>query len=48
VTASTRFIFNKSTGSLSFDIDGSGSTAAIQIASLTTNLNLTEDNIFVG
>ncbi|MEA5575243.1 Calx-beta domain-containing protein [Anabaena sp. UHCC 0451] len=47
-TASTRFIFNKPSGGLYFDIDGSGSTAAVQIASLTANLNLTGDNIFVG
>jgi Ca2+-binding RTX toxin-like protein len=48
VTASTRFIFDKPTGNLYFDVDGSGITAATQIASLTANLNLTEDNIFAA
>jgi Ca2+-binding RTX toxin-like protein len=48
VTASTRFIFDKPTGKLFFDIDGSGSNSSVQFASLTANLGLTEDNIFVA
>jgi Ca2+-binding RTX toxin-like protein len=48
VTATTRFIFDKPTGKLYFDIDGSGSNAYIQLASLTANLGFTEDNIFVA
>ncbi len=48
VTANTRFIFDKPTGNLFFDIDGSGSNSSVQFASLTANLGLTEDNIFVA
>jgi Ca2+-binding RTX toxin-like protein len=48
VSTTTRFIFDKPTGKLFFDLDGNGATAAIQIASLTANLNLTEDNIFAA
>ena len=48
VTANTRFIFDKPTGKLFFDIDGSGSNSSVQFASLTANLGLTADNIFVA
>jgi C1A family cysteine protease len=48
VTATTRFIFDKPTGKLYFDIDGNGSNAPVQLASLTANLGFTEDNIFVA
>jgi Ca2+-binding RTX toxin-like protein len=48
VTANTRFIFDKPTGKLYFDIDGSGSNSSVQFASLTANLGLTADNIFVA
>jgi Ca2+-binding RTX toxin-like protein len=47
VTTNTRFIFDQPTGKLFFDIDGSGSSSSVQFASLTPNLGLTEDNIFV-
>jgi len=45
-TTSHRFIFNKPTGQLFFDVDGNGSGVAQLLANLTPNLNLTEDNIF--
>jgi Ca2+-binding RTX toxin-like protein len=48
VTANTRFIFDKPTGKLFFDIDGSGSNSSVQFASLTANLGLTADNIFAA
>ena len=48
ITPSTRFIFDKPTGKLYFDIDGSGSNASVQLASLTANLGFTADNIFVA
>ena len=48
ITPSTRFIFDKPTGKLYFDIDGSGSNASVQLASLTANLGLTADNIFAA
>ncbi|ODV39770.1 Alkaline phosphatase [Microcystis aeruginosa NIES-98] len=47
-TASHRFIFNKPTGQLFFDVDGNGSGAARLLATLTPNLNLTADNIFAA
>ncbi|CCI12466.1 Similar to tr/Q12JK6/Q12JK6_SHEDO Peptidase S8 and S53 [Microcystis aeruginosa PCC 9806] len=47
-TASHRFIFNKPTGQLFFDVDGNGSSVRTLLATLTPNLNLTEDNIFAA
>jgi Ca2+-binding RTX toxin-like protein len=47
-TASHRFIFNKPTGQLFFDVDGNGSSVQTLLATLTPNLNLTEDNIFAA
>jgi len=44
-TSSQRFIYNNATGSLSFDVDGNGSTAPVQFASLATNLALTYQDI---
>lgn len=43
---SDRFIYNSDTGSLSFDVDGSGTAKAFQLAKLPTNLALTNQNIF--
>jgi Ca2+-binding RTX toxin-like protein len=45
--SSDRFIYNNSTGSLFFDVDGTGATAQIQIAQLATGLSLTRNDIFV-
>jgi Ca2+-binding RTX toxin-like protein len=42
-----RIVYNKKTGALSYDADGSGSKAAIKIATLTKNLKLTEKDFFV-
>lgn len=44
-TSSNRFIYNKNTGSLSFDSDGNGAAAGIKIADLTPNLALTRADI---
>jgi len=44
-TSSQRFIYNNATGSLSFDVDGNGSSASVQFASLATNLALTYQDI---
>ncbi|ASC72701.1 Iron-regulated protein FrpC [Halomicronema hongdechloris C2206] len=38
--ASDRFVYNQNTGSLAFDVDGSGSQAAVQFANLAIGLNL--------
>jgi Ca2+-binding RTX toxin-like protein len=45
--AAHRFIYTSTTGALSFDVDGSGGTAATQFATLKTNLLLTNTDIFV-
>lgn len=42
-----RFIYTKSTGSLFFDGDGTGVTGQVQLATLSTNLALTNNDIFV-
>jgi Ca2+-binding RTX toxin-like protein len=47
VDASDRFIYNSTTGALSFDVDGAGGAAQVQIASLSRGLALTNDDIFV-
>lgn len=44
---SDRFIYNKGTGGLFFDIDGTGATEQLQFAQLSTNLALTKSDIFV-
>jgi Ca2+-binding RTX toxin-like protein len=44
---SDRFIYNKNTGALFFDGDGTGSSAQIQIAQLQTGLSLTHQDIVV-
>ncbi|WP_201865142.1 calcium-binding protein [Microvirga soli] len=40
-------IYNKKTGVLSYDVDGSGSKQAIEIAQLSKNLNMTYKDLFV-
>jgi Ca2+-binding RTX toxin-like protein len=45
--ANDRFIYDQSTGSLFFDVDGSGSQSAVQFASLSKGLNLTSSDITV-
>lgn len=44
---SDRFIYNKGTGGLFFDIDGTGATGQLQFAQLSANLALTKSDIFV-
>lgn len=45
--ASDRFIYNRTTGALLFDSDGTGAIASIQFAQLSTGLALTNNDIFV-
>ena len=47
VNASNRFIYNQSTGSLFFDADGSGTQAALKVATLSNNAHLTHADIVV-
>ncbi|MDX2211792.1 MAG: calcium-binding protein [Oculatellaceae cyanobacterium bins.114] len=42
----TRFIYNPITGSLWFDIDGTGATPQVQLATLSTGLQLTHRDFF--
>ena len=44
---SDRFIYNKSTGALFFDSDGTGATGQVQFAKLSTGLAMTNADIFV-
>ncbi|WP_144051421.1 peptidylprolyl isomerase [Geminocystis herdmanii] len=46
-TSAHRFIYNSSTGGLFFDVDGSGATSAVQFATLSTGLALTNADIVV-
>ncbi|MFD1331152.1 M10 family metallopeptidase C-terminal domain-containing protein, partial [Methylopila musalis] len=46
--ASDRLIYHKSSGSLFYDADGTGSIAAIKIATLTSNPTLSASDIFVS
>ncbi len=45
--ANDRIIYNKTTGALLFDKDGLGGAAAIQFATITPNLTLTNADFFV-
>ncbi|NEZ56742.1 M10 family metallopeptidase [Adonisia turfae] len=45
--ANDRVLYNSSTGALSFDIDGSGSTKAVQIATLSAGTSLTRSDFVV-
>ena len=45
--ASERFIYNKSTGTLLFDVDGIGGTGQVQFATLSAGLAMTNNDIFV-
>ncbi|HEY8383504.1 MAG TPA: hypothetical protein VIL09_15255 [Microvirga sp.] len=45
--ANDRVVYNKKTGALFYDADGTGSAAAIQIATLTKNLKMTHKDFFV-
>jgi Ca2+-binding RTX toxin-like protein len=42
-----RLIYNKKTGALSYDADGTGSQAQVQIAKLSKNLKMTHKDFFV-
>jgi Ca2+-binding RTX toxin-like protein len=46
IDPSDRFLYNVSTGELFFDSDGSGTAAAVVIATLTDQPNLSASNIF--
>jgi len=45
--SSHRIIYNETTGGLFYDADGSGKGAAVQIALLGVNTDLTHDDIFI-
>jgi len=45
--ASDRLIYNKTTGALLFDSDGTGATEQEQFATLSTGLAMTNADIFV-
>ncbi|MGL5075394.1 MAG: calcium-binding protein, partial [Waterburya sp.] len=45
--SSDRFIYDNTTGALFFDVDGNGSTAQLQLATLNTGLALTNQDIVV-
>jgi Ca2+-binding RTX toxin-like protein len=47
VDSSDRFIYDSSNGSLWFDRDGTGSNSQVKIATLSTGLSLTTDDILV-
>jgi Ca2+-binding RTX toxin-like protein len=46
-TGSDRFIYDTDTGNLFFDVDGTGATAQVLLATLSTGLALTKDDIFI-
>ena len=46
-SATQRFVYNSSTGNLSYYSDGSGSNAPVSIAILSSNLALTNQDIIV-
>jgi Ca2+-binding RTX toxin-like protein len=45
--SSDRFIYNDDNGALSFDVDGAGGASRVQIATLSTDLALTNNDILV-
>ncbi len=45
--ATDRFIYNSATGDLFFDRDGTGAAAQVQIAALSANLAMTNNDIFL-
>ena len=47
VDVSDRVIYDATTGALSYDADGVGGAAAVQFATLGTNLNLTSTDFFL-
>jgi Ca2+-binding RTX toxin-like protein len=47
-TASQRFLYDSSNGNLWFDSDGTGVTAQVQIAQLSTGLALSNTNFIIG
>jgi Ca2+-binding RTX toxin-like protein len=47
-TASHRFIYNSTSGTLFFDRDGAGGVGAVQFATLSAGLALTHEDIFVS
>lgn len=44
---SNRFIYNGNTGALFFDEDGTGATGQLQLATLSTGLTMTNNDIFI-
>ena len=48
VDANTRIIYDSATGALFYDTDGSGPSAAVQFATLSTGLELTHANFMLG
>lgn len=47
IDAADRFIYNSKTGALFFDVDGTGGMAQMQLASLSPDLGLTNNDILV-
>ncbi|SFL91746.1 cadherin-like domain-containing protein [Methylorubrum salsuginis] len=47
VDADDRILYNKTTGALSYDVDGSGSKAAVQFATIDTKVALTHADFLV-
>ena len=45
--SSDRFIYNQASGVLLFDADGTGASAQVQLAQLSTGLAMTNNDIFV-
>jgi Ca2+-binding RTX toxin-like protein len=45
--ANDRFIYNRTTGALFFDLDGNGATAQVQIATLNSLPSINSNDIFV-
>ena len=42
-----RFIYNKDSGTLYFDKDGTGSAAQVEIVKLATNLKMTAADFYI-